>query len=486
MKIQALVCRRVKNILYSAKKIIFLVLTFFLGVILWTIYSQTIVLNQSKIHIEEEIVFNETSQCTLQWKSQLSENPVIKLNSAKFILPLLINESNDQMVGFRDAIFLSIALNRTLIMPRFYQHKSRVIIEPELKVNMYALSSFLSVKRHSELYELCHGEIGVLFITDHSAFMTKGGPPYNKLANLTGIKNLSDAANSSIHTLPTSSFFGLKQNQGTVELMRKLYSANERCALYVHPYRSVGVRESASGIRNARKLMSSANPHVDVDKIDPELLYSLVFINSPKPLFVQQIANDFRTQALENQTFIAVHWRFDKEDWMLKCSKQDKSDGEKNFIDICEKVEMITAYDIARGIEQYHKHIEQTHHIKANSVYFAAPLNLQKLVDDVEYYIVTGNTKVQFYSSFQAEIHVKQYPGCSFFSEHSTDILSSLEMDICLYSDSFLSSDTSTWSLDIVIDRNASRRSNADGSALDIAWKAYEIRTNRASVHNKV
>lgn len=49
-------------------------------------------------------------------------NPVIKLRPDYFVLAVLQNGPNNQLVGFREVIFLAVKLNRTVVIPRFIKH----------------------------------------------------------------------------------------------------------------------------------------------------------------------------------------------------------------------------------------------------------------------------------------------------------------------------------------------------------------------------
>ena len=472
MKISIRVYRKMKNSIFCRPhEFMLLCFTLFIGFMTWTFYSKT------SIPLLTEIRIFDGDRCPLEWKSPLHKNPLLKLDPHKFIFPLLINGPNNQMIGLRDSIFLSIALNRTLILPQFYQHKSSLAVETELRVDVKTLSTLISVKRPSEINKLCEKDIRALFITDRSLWMLKQDPPFHRLADLSGVEKLHRGTVNTVQLLPSEDFKGLQRHEGTVPLMRKLYTSNERCALYVYPFRSVGTRECASAVREARKFMSEPGQIIDVNTIDPELLYSIGYINSPKPKFVKQIADDFRSGVFRNQSLIAVHWRFDREDWMLRCAKQDKPDGKQIVIDICDKIEKIQAVDIATGIEGFRKLLKEKYKIDASNVYFAAPLTMQKLVDKVTQYFANTNTKLFTYSD--AKRHMEQYSECYFVSEYFDDILSSFEMDLCLHSAAFLSSDTSSWSSNIIRDRNANKWNNADKPILNIVWEAHQQRVGQ-------
>lgn len=47
---------------------------------------------------------------------------LIKLDPDKFLLPVLVNGPNNQITGLREAAFVAIQLNRTLVVPKFFKH----------------------------------------------------------------------------------------------------------------------------------------------------------------------------------------------------------------------------------------------------------------------------------------------------------------------------------------------------------------------------
>ena len=53
-----------------------------------------------------------------------SQQPITPLNPSKFLMPVLPYGPNNQLRGFRETIILAIKLNRTVVMPPFYKHRS--------------------------------------------------------------------------------------------------------------------------------------------------------------------------------------------------------------------------------------------------------------------------------------------------------------------------------------------------------------------------
>ena len=488
-KLKWKVKRKLKIFRFNFQDLISFTLAILLFCCLWS-YPRTSLRVEAEFRILDRRISLESrsslktnksqASCQLPRQVPLQSNPLIKVDQERFLIPLLINGPNNQVIGLRDSIFLTICLNRTLILPRFYRHKSNVTVDPELRIDLQKLSSLISIRKSTDVNELCKNEKVALFITDRSSWMILQGPSYRRLAYLSGIKSLHGGSKKDIPLYPREKRKNLQLQHGTLQLIKELYSSEHRCAVYVYPFRSVGTRESAVALREAKTLMSNPATQINPTKLSPELLYSLGYVNSPKPLFLRQLAAEFRTDFLRNQSSIAIHWRFDPEDWMLRCEKQDKSDGKQNVIDMCNKLGKITSQDIAQGIIQFLDRLKDHKNITVKLVYFAAPLTLCKLINDVRDAIMSANIKIFTYSD--VEKHLKKHSDCDFVRNHFNDILSSIEMELCLHSTIFLSSDTSSWSSNIIRDRTANKWSKDDDSILNIVWDAHQIRQSKIIV----
>ena len=414
---------------------------------------------------------NHNRSCQLEPHHPLLQQHLLNINHKKFLLPLLVNGPNNQLIGFRDAVFLSIILNRTLVVPRFYEHKTDQPVEADLRVDLQVLSKLIPLESASRINELCRGGIGALFLTNKSSWIRKKEQPYHRLADLTGVSSLHRVSRNNISFYPVND--SMLFNVHSSIQMKQLYSSEEECALYIHPFRSVGVRESASGIRKARKLLESGSvPPLD----EPTLLYSLGYVTTPMPAFLFKIAEDFRKNVFRHQNLIAVHWRYDRQDWMVRCSKQTRGHGGREMYEMCGKLRLVGPEDIAEGISQFRRGLAESG-VSVEKVYIAAPQTLRWFVKVIKYHLVASD--MQVYTHSDARAHLEQYSDCSFISRHFYDLLSLLEMNICLHSCCFLSSGASSWSSNVNRDRIANKWNAHDDVILDIAWRAHQLKTIR-------
>lgn len=48
----------------------------------------------------------------------------LNLNTSRYLLPILANGPNNQLIGLREALVVAVRLNRTLVVPMFFKHFS--------------------------------------------------------------------------------------------------------------------------------------------------------------------------------------------------------------------------------------------------------------------------------------------------------------------------------------------------------------------------
>jgi len=71
----------------------------------------------------------EKKKCSISWicsGQALGKDIVskIKLDPKRFLLPILKNGPNNQLSELRDSIYIAIRLNRTLVLPQFFKHRT--------------------------------------------------------------------------------------------------------------------------------------------------------------------------------------------------------------------------------------------------------------------------------------------------------------------------------------------------------------------------
>lgn len=81
---------------------------------------------RSQYLAEDDSRNDKKSRCQI-WRTSkeiLNKNLKTKIisNNEKFIIPILYNGPNNQLMGVRQAAYVSVILNRTLVLPTFRKH----------------------------------------------------------------------------------------------------------------------------------------------------------------------------------------------------------------------------------------------------------------------------------------------------------------------------------------------------------------------------
>ena len=78
-------------------------------------------------------LLREPTSCSItegvDWKTVA--NPKYATDPGKFLIPVFTYGPNNQLHGFREAIFMAIKLNRTIIAPPFFKHSRNDVTASE-------------------------------------------------------------------------------------------------------------------------------------------------------------------------------------------------------------------------------------------------------------------------------------------------------------------------------------------------------------------
>jgi len=263
----------------------------------------------------------------------------------KFLIPVLAWGPNNQMRGFREALILARKMNRTICLPPFFKHHSdkstqggNVFIPPELRVDLSTLRSLTTVCETSEIQEKCAGHVDAVLYA-RAACSSHLADRLEIFREFTGLYPFLDAdcgPRDGIPTFPArDSFDGKMTSNLAVEgdkHIHQLYPVQDsRCVVWVFPY--VQFKDFTKYIH--------ADWNRSVDKSlklkDPEDLLFLKRLvqDTGRPPFIKKMIDRFMEQIVQGKNYIAVHYRFDTDDWMkhceLKVRKLEKSLFEINF-----------------------------------------------------------------------------------------------------------------------------------------------------------
>jgi len=112
------------------------------------------------IHSESSFGFASCQKCPVLFSGKnnfAGAKPLIKLNKSKYLLPILRNGPNNQLVGLRASIYVAIRLNRTMVLPKFFKHRSDRSVE--LQSNVLNITLMILGFRHKlrlgTIFNLC-------------------------------------------------------------------------------------------------------------------------------------------------------------------------------------------------------------------------------------------------------------------------------------------------------------------------------------------
>nr|CAB3262505.1 uncharacterized protein LOC100180089 [Phallusia mammillata] len=461
---------------------VFLVLTVYLSVSIRLLkragtfrpYSATETIT---IYLEDVNNIQTRSKCQLKIYNQPDENPIIKLNPHKFILPVLYNGPTNQLIGLRDTVYLAILLNRTVIIPEFHKHLTDTsgqfqAVDGSLRVDIPALSALVSVIPHSAILDHCKNHFDVAFLgqplTQKHFQVNRASLQHYNVTLSRGKKG------QRFNTL-------LNPRDQTLKMkpldLRDYYKTDAKCAMLYYAYRSVDAKETPEMLLKAKEMNLTDINTSQLPKMDKNLLYSLVATHVHTPEFISNIADEFAREVIGTNQYIAVHWRFDPLDWQRKCRRETTSPIDA----MCKQVDNVTGADIVNAALKHNEYV-----LKSSTrpvIYFATPIYRKDLLLSLQSHIRDINQRkglgVRLYTGLDLQEQLNKYSVCSELNGNVEDVLASVEMEICAKAKSFMFSKHSSWSAEVLNHRVGHEFANFDR---DILKASVEFRKSVLSL----
>ena len=440
----------------------------------------------NKIPKEDNVNYlkNADSRCPdwdINFKSKVE--PLINLDRTKFVTPVLTYGPNNQLRGFREAVWLAIKLNRTVVVPPFFKHdrtdEKGSIIPPEHRLSINALRQLVPVMDAHEMGSFCDNDNSFdTFFLGRSKFCSANKMTrMNNMINWMGLKrsyftvgrNKDCPLNRPVLPEDTSRL----PVRGPIRLSsvdppNNYFASEGKCALWLFPYHTVGFTkilnynlnvdfEDVQLNHNSENYENSKYPNWWNGDIS---IMAAITQYTPRPKYVQEIGK-ILTDTLfgDNQEYLAMHWRYDRGDWGVHCDREDKAAMTDQKEEVCKLVinainnpDMV-AEKITDWINQLLNDRESDKNIKG--LYIAAPLDSQPLMDAIKLQL---NTKLPNFivatGSDSMPIFKNLYPECPYFVENLHDVFSLLDMEVCSSSKIFLRSGGSSWSSNVAQERH--------------------------------
>ena len=261
--------------------------------------------------------------------------------------------------------------------------------------------------------------------------------PFASTLHLTGTKRIPEipsfpGANSSFklgHKLPSDG-----------ASLKAMFNTTAPCAIVTTIFREIDV-SLAKPVTIALEKKLAAN----IEAVDDNVLFSGIRNVVHHPASIVTAAEEYKTKVLQDLDYVAVHWRYDKEDWMRGCGTPFRNWCKY----ICENVNNIKPVHVAKSIANKLQSAIDLHNVTQSiPVYIAVPTSL----DDFRNNVYDELHKI--YQSFVKPAKslenflMENYQSCwNQTGWHVVEeIVSLCEMEIMVHSTWFFYSPASTWS----------------------------------------
>ena len=95
---------------------------------------------------------------------------------------------------------------------------------------------------------------------------------------------------------------------------------DKECVIWLYPYRSYDL---VGRLKHFTRHFDKAPKKEDAETLlsNDDALVVNVLKSTPRPANIQGLVNEFTNEVLGGSDYIALHWRYDKDDWYLHCER---------------------------------------------------------------------------------------------------------------------------------------------------------------------
>ena len=409
-------------------------------------------------------------------------NPLIKTNPERFLVTMSHNGPTNQLMGLRDAIFLSICLNRTLVLPKFYKVKIEDpdgddTVPAESRIDIKALSKLIPFHRSDKLHLLCKDGIDQLITGRDCGFVE------NRVATVKKVVN--DLHMPYPVTKDKKPYFICANHSRSFDQILENHNSSHKCIAF--SFYGLGLSASQRGVRQAKKMLDSVGETDEArstlpDLKDMSIVYSLGFIATGLPSIVKTLASKFANDFMNGKPWLAIHWRYNPVDWMAHCKpvKQSEVDSNTNaYSDTCNKIENVNATDILHAGVNVMDSVKKKIDENLQTIYFATPLNQKDLISEFESECTKlrkeSRKDLTVLTSTTLKAFLDDHADCMTMKDNNVlkDTLALVEMELCIQSTVFLYSVKSSWSANVLKERKSNEHFRLDNSILSLAWREH-------------
>lgn len=401
-------------------------------------------------HVEEHMKEDDLvmEKCNIQNPSS-GKRPIYETRNDRFLIPLIAWGPNNQLRGFREAAILAVKLNRTLCIPPFFKHHSDSTsaakggndgLPAEVRIDLEGVRGLVSTCETEEIQSKCGAKIQTIFMARDicSGHLTQRAETFRESTGVIPFMDHNCKPRDGIPIYPKPLYSkNINNLPFDADRLRELYPDDDaKCAIWLFPY--IQFQDFTLNIYSAwsGNIRANQRPHI-------ELLENVV-THTARPPFIRNIVDKFFTKFLNGKKYIAVHYRFDTNDWMNHC------DGKEDNL-TCERVVEVM-HDVPKALANFADYVErQVYMTGIQAVYLAVPLSEAEVRSGMRMVLQERlGPDFPMYSSEELFPYVHA-SGCSEYSEH--DIISTTEQEVCSRSTIFLRSTPSSWSRNVYVDR---------------------------------
>lgn len=411
--------------------------------------------------------------------------PLYQTNTEQFLMPVLIWGPMNQVEGFRETIALAISLNRTLVIPPMYRHFTdptdpNGIVDPEVRIDIPTVRKLISTISYKALpANLAPDSIMIA----RSLGMEIGSDSSQEGGSLSGsrvgrLKRFETATGFEVAKWNSENFH--EQSASTLEWANPIYPADSTLEAEIRlEYETTNWTDVFGTAGDFSVLLF---PYLTARFKPEQPIGRSIMKYTPRPSFLNAMADQFLTASGFEQTFVTLHYRFDKEDWERSCRRTEKTRNMKRNDKrqkICDLLATSTSDGIAEAVASYLVELYSLGQI-GNSValYIATPPQQQEMIHNVT---IAAVQKVKEQLGDKVKVNAKStmdstgyfetaYANCEFVQENMHEVFSLFEQEICSRGKVFVYAPSSSWSGSIRRERHMSdlQHKLIDHSLLDI------------------
>ena len=371
-------------------------------------------------------------------------------------------------------MMLARHLDRTLVIPPFYRHHfaaermnndGDMIVDAQSRVNIEKIREYLSTVPLETMKKHCE-KIDIQLISK-PLIATQRKQRVQEFIDYTGYNLFfSNIQNSEdIPKLPKSSpSDGITGQIEDRQFWQNLYNSDGKCAVLVLPYMMMKYT-------NAWNHNNTETDHLVWELLDHVRMSDHIF----------QLRDLFISEHFGGIDYLAVHWRFDPQDWGRGCYRKSSNNSRENH-GLCKLLDMANKdiagallFHLARKMDNQH----DLGNLVNTGIYIASPPKSQKKIEDVlehvkRFWLKTQSSVQDFriYSTSYLEKWIKfRFPECSLAEDSET--ISMLEQAIAMESFSFINAQSSSWSYRVVTHRKLARKTLWHDASISSAIDAY-------------